>query len=82
MPNINLKAMKNIDLMTVDPAILNDIQNVSIDVFKTPLERKIQYITQLGNPYYCKCDDTVIKLGNIKTDRTINDEFNSFVSDI
>ena len=82
MININLEAMKNLDIMTVDPATLYDIQDVAIDVFLPRPERAKQYIEQIGNPYFFKCDDTVIKISNIKTERTINDSFNSFVSDI
>ena len=82
MINIDLEAMKNLDLMTVDPSTLYDIQNVSINGYLPKLERMKQYIEQIGNPYFYKCDDTVIKIGNIKTERTINDGFNSLVFDM
>lgn len=71
------------DIRTVEPSTLVDIQNVNIDVFLPKAERKKQYIDQLGgNPYFCKCDDIIIKISHIKTERTINDQMRSFISDI
>jgi hypothetical protein len=72
-----------INIRTVDPSTLVDIQDVKIDVFLPKAERMKQYIDQHnGNPYFCKCDDTVIKISNIKTHYTLTDRFRSFISDI
>jgi len=71
------------DIRTVDPSTLVDIQNVKIDVYLSKAERKKQYIDQHGgNPYFCKCDDVIIKISNIKTERTLNDQMRSFMSDV
>jgi hypothetical protein len=56
-----LEAMKNIDIITVDPSTLVDIQTVKINTELPTEERIADYIKQVKNPYCYKCGDTVIK---------------------
>ena len=76
------EAMKNIDIMSVDPSTLKDIQNVKIDVNLPKTERMKQYIKQIINPYYCICDDIIVKVNNIETTKTIDDVLKSFILDL
>ena len=80
--DIDLRAMRNVDFLTVEPSTLNDIQEVQIDINLTRIKRMKQYIKQIGNPYCYKCDDIVIKIRHSNTNQTLNDRLESFISDI
>ena len=82
MNDINLETMRNTDFLTVEKSTLADIQDVKIDVTLTKLERMRQYIAQLCNPYFYKCDDIVIKVRHANTNQTINDRLENFISDM
>jgi 2-phospho-L-lactate guanylyltransferase (CobY/MobA/RfbA family) len=58
---IEWEAMKNINVITVDPATLVDIQTVDVNVDLPPNERMKDYIMQIKNPYCYKCGETIIK---------------------
>ena len=75
-----LEQMKNIDLRTVDPNTLVDINDVKINP-KLPVEEKMtEYLRQIKNPYCYKCGDYVIKVGFTDTERTIEDCFEDYLS--
>lgn len=75
-----LEQMKNIDLRTVDPNTLVDINDVEINP-KLPVEEKMtEYLRQIKNPYCYKCGDYVIKVGFTDTERTIEDCFEDYLS--
>lgn len=75
-----LKQMKNIDIRTVDPNTLVDINDVKINP-KLPVEEKMtDYLRQVKNPYCYKCGDYVIKVGFKDTERTIEDCFEDYLS--
>lgn len=76
----DLEQMKNIDLRTVDPNTLVDINDVEINP-KLPVEEKMtEYLRQIKNPYCYKCGDYVIKVGFTDTERTIEDCFEDYLS--
>ena len=47
----SLEDMQSIDIRTVDPATLRDIQDVAIDRDLPKEERIRSYLRQIGNPY-------------------------------
>ena len=74
MSNIDLKAMKNIDIMTVDPATLTDIRDVKINEYLPKTERMIDFIKQMGgNPYFYRHGDRVVKISFSDTDVTFDE---------
>ena len=79
---IDLEAMRNADVRTVDPSTLADIGGVKIDVTQPKNERILDFIRQVKNPYCYKCGKTVVKLTFTDTGRTFEEIFKSIVTNI
>ena len=47
----NLEIMRDLDVRTVDPAVLRDIDSVTVKTDLPREERIRDYIEQIGNPY-------------------------------
>ena len=74
MSNISREAMKNIDVMTVDPSALVDIQDVEINENMPKTERIIDFIEKMnGNPYLYKQGERVVKISFSDTDLTFDE---------
>lgn len=82
MNDTESKSTTNTNFMAVDPSTLVDIQDVKIDITRTREERIRQYLDQIKNPRYCKCDDTIIKLNYPDTNITINDIIDNHISEM
>jgi hypothetical protein len=80
MLQIDLEAMRNVDVRTVDPSALADIDNVKIDVTKPKNERIIDFIRQVKNPYCYMCGETVVKVSYTNTGRTFEEIFKSIIT--
>lgn len=57
-----LEEMKNVDIRTVDKSTLVDISTVEIDTSLPPVERIVDYIRQIKNPYCYLDHGMVIKI--------------------
>lgn len=75
---IDLEAMQNVDIRTVDPATLVDIRNIKIRVDLPKQERILDFIRQIKNPYCFKCGDLIIKSTFADTDVTLEDRLKSY----
>lgn len=73
MPQPSLDQMKNTDVLTVDPATLADLRNVSVNIALPREERVLDYIGQIKNPYCFLCGKTVVKIGHADTEATLED---------
>ena len=80
--NIDLEAMRNVDIRTVDPSTLVDISDVKIDTSLPKEERMKQYIEQIKNPYCFKCGKIIVKITYSKTDATFTDRWESYLSNL
>lgn len=67
-----LKKLREVDIRTVDKNDLVDIDSVKIHTELPVLERTIDYIKQIKNPYCYKMKDVVIKVSFLG-ERTINE---------
>lgn len=67
-----LKKLKEVDVRTVDKESLVDINTVKIDPNLPLLERTIDYIKQVKNPYCYRNKDVVVKVSFLG-ERSIND---------
>lgn len=67
-----LKRLKKVDVRTVDKDTLVDIKDVKIKTELPVLERLIDYIKQVKNPYCYKIDGIVVKV-NFTGERSINE---------
>ena len=56
-----LVRLRNVDVRNVDPTDLVDVQNIKINMQLPLLERTIDYIKQVRNPYCYKINGVVIK---------------------
>ncbi|MCL2772156.1 MAG: hypothetical protein FWD71_02300 [Oscillospiraceae bacterium] len=82
MQNIDLDALRNVDIRTVDPSTLVDIQDVKIDTSLPKEERMKQYIEQIRNPYCFKCGKTIVKVSYSDTDVTFTERWESYLSSL
>ena len=57
-----IRSMRDIDVRTVDPATLENLENVHPKPELPCRERKRDYIRQIGNPYCFILDDAIVKL--------------------
>lgn len=73
-----LEKMKNIDIRTVDPDTLVDINDVEVKTDLPKEERIKDYIQQIKNPYCYKCGKMIIKLSFADTDETLEDKMISY----
>lgn len=61
-----LREKFDVDLRTVDPATVTDINDISIPETDSPHEWLRSWITQTGNPFLIKVDGIVVQLsGNL-----------------
>jgi len=65
--------MRNVDIKYVDPDTMPDIRDINIDNNKTLLERTLDYINQIKNPYCIRCGKIIVKIEYAETETTIED---------
>jgi hypothetical protein len=65
--------MMEADVRTVDPATLVDIKDVKANMDLPLDERRLDYITQIKNPYSFKCGKAIVKLSFSDTETTLED---------
>ena len=76
---MTLQEMKKIDVRTVDPDTLVDINDVTINTSLPREERLTDYISQIGNPYCFRCGKTVVKIGFADTEATLEDRLEGYL---
>lgn len=76
---IDLDALKNVDVRTVDINTLVDIRDVKLDRSLSKPERMRSFVEQIKNPYCFRYGDTVVKISFADTDRTIEDCLEEYV---
>lgn len=79
MPNLSLEQMKNTDVRLVDPSMLVDIRDVSVNIDLPKDERMLDYLDQIKNPYCFKCGKTVVKVSFADTKSTIEDRLEKYL---
>lgn len=67
-----LERLREVDIRTVDKNTLVDVKSVTIHPEMPVLERTIDYIKQIKNPYCYKMNDVVIKVSFLG-ERSINE---------
>lgn len=78
-PIMNLQAMRNIDVQTVDPSTLIDINDVTVNKELPQGERLRDFVRQIGNPYCYKCGEAVIKISFADTTATLEDRVENYL---
>ena len=75
----NLEEMRNIDVRTVNPATLRDIEDVTVDTSLPKAERLKSYIEQIGNPYCYRHGKYVVKVSFTDTEVTLEERMLSYI---
>lgn len=79
---LDLNAMKNVDIRTVDPATLVDIRDVKIDKNLPQSERIRDFIRQIKNPYCYKCGKAIVKVSFSDTTATLEDRLEHYLKSL
>ena len=79
---LNMDAMRDTDIRTVDPAGLVDIRDVTVNTSLPRDERLLDYLGQIKNPYCFKHGKTVIKISFADTDATLEDRLERYLFSI
>ena len=77
-PCFDFEAMRNVDIVTVDPATLVDIRDTKVNMKLPHREKVLDYVRQIKNPYCFRCGDVVVKISHADTEATINDCMETF----
>ena len=68
-----LRRMAQVDIRTVNPDELVEIEDVKISGDLSKEDRVLDYIRQIKNPYCYKCGNVVVKVEFSDTDLTLED---------
>jgi len=79
MQSSSIINMKNIDLNTVDRDALVDIRDVKVNTALPKLERAIDFIRQIGNPYCYKHGKYVVKVGFSDTEVSLEERLAGYI---
>ena len=74
-----IEAMQNVDVRTVDPDMLRDIRDVTVNADLPKRERILDFIRQIGNPYCYRHGKYVVKVSFTDTDVTLEDRMLSYI---
>ena len=74
-----IEAMQNVDVRTVDPDMLRDIRDVTVNTALPKRERILDFIRQIGNPYCYRHGKYVVKVSFIDTDVTLEERMLSYI---
>ncbi len=70
---------KNMDIRTIQPDSLEDLEKVKINMNQPVEERMKEFIKQIKNPYFFRCGKLIVQVEYSDTDKTINDCLKEYV---
>ena len=76
----NLAALETVDIRTVSPEDLVDIQDVTIDTNLPKEERAASFVQQIRNPYCFKCGKMIVKVSFSKDGVTLEERLKTIFS--
>ncbi|MGC6173091.1 DUF6870 family protein [Lacrimispora sp. 38-1] len=76
---MDFSALKQVDVRTVNPDTLVDINDIKVNVKLPKEERILDFIRQIGNPYCYRCGKVVVKISFNDTDATLEDRMESLL---
>lgn len=72
--------MKNVDIRSIDPAELVDIQDIQIDPSMPREERLQNFIHQVKNPYCFRVGKIAVKVGFAQDGTTLEDRLENLIA--
>ena len=79
MHTMTMEQMKNVDIRTVDPNDLIDINDVQLCADKPKEERIRDFVRQIKNPYCYKVGKIVVKVSFSNCGATLEDRLESLL---
>lgn len=76
---MDFSALKQVDVRTVSPDTLVDINDIKVNAKLPKEERILDFIRQIGNPYCYRCGKVVVKISFNDTDATLEDRMESLL---
>lgn len=76
---MDFSALKQVDVRTVNPDTLVDINDIKVNTKLLKEERILDFIQQIGNPYCYRCGKVVVKISFNDTDATLEDRMESLL---
>ncbi len=76
---MDFSALKQVDVRTVNPDALVDINDIKVNTKLPKEERILDFIRQIGNPYCYRCGKVVVKISFNNTDATLEDRMESLL---
>ena len=80
--NIDFNILRGVDIRTVDPDTLVDINDVIIDKSLPQPQRLADYIRQIRNPYCYKCGKAIVKVSFADTTATLEDRLEHYLKSL
>lgn len=77
--SIDLENMKSVDIRTIDPDSLVNIEDAKINTDLPKQERILDYIKQIKNPYCFKCGKVIVKVSFSNTEVTLEDRLEGYL---
>lgn len=72
---MSLEDLKSVDIRTVKPEDVADIQQIKIDGTLTQQEMRKEFIRQVKNPYCFRVGRVIVKVAYSTDGATLNDRF-------
>ena len=77
---LDLTALRDVDIKTVDRASLVDLRDVRIDESLPQPQRLLQLFRQIRNPYCYKCGELVIKESFSNNGKSMGDCLKQYIA--
>lgn len=76
---MDFSALKQVDVRTVNPDTLVDINDIKVNTKLPKEERILDFIRQIGNPYCYRCGKVVVKISFNDTNATLEDRMENLL---
>jgi hypothetical protein len=77
--SINLEDLKSVDIRTIDPNDLVNIEDMKINQDIPKRERILEFIKQIKNPYCFRCGKVIVKVSFSNTEVTLEDRLEGYL---
>ena len=76
---MNLEELKNVDIRTVNPDTLVDINKINVNTKLSGEKRVEEFLRQIENPYCFKCGNMIVKSTFSSDDVTLTERFENYL---
>lgn len=79
---MSFEEMQAVDIRTVKPEDVVDIQQIKIDEGLSPQERRMEFIRQIKNPYCFRVGNIIVKANYSGNGVSLNERFEQLVMSV